>query len=291
MEAHTEHNLLEKRQRALTQQFPQHTSTFSNRLFSYRTAGEGTQTIVMLHGIGSSAASWFDTAILLQSDARIIAWDAPGYGRTTPLGITQPKATDYAEALHILLEGLGIENCMLVGHSLGALMGAAYTSRYASPGQIRHFTLISPAHGYGGTPPENTQAETIRSKRLSIVDTLGIEGMARARAGRLVSPRASRIAQEWVHWNMACLHADGYRQAVELLCGDDIMHYTQHHIPVSVYCSEADDITPPESCREIAAGYGTTLSMIPHAGHASPVEVPDEIAALLQKELLGLQGR
>jgi len=45
---------------------------------SYREAGAG-PALVLLHGIGSSSASWL---FQLESLAgyRLIAWDAPGYG-------------------------------------------------------------------------------------------------------------------------------------------------------------------------------------------------------------------
>ena len=291
MDVQTEHTLLEKRQHHLAQQFPLHTRTIDNREFSYRTAGTGAQTIIMLHGIGSSSASWFDTAMLLQNNARLIAWDAPGYGQSSALDITHPKATDYAHALHQLLEYLRIQDFLLVAHSLGALIGAAYTTRHAQAGQIAHFIMVSPAHGYGGYQSGKEAAARVRNKRLSIINTLGIEGMAHERAGHLVSPRASHTAREWVHWNMSCLHADGYRQAVELLCGDDITNYAPSPVPISIYCGDADDITPPDSCQQIAARYGTALGMIPHAGHASHIETPDEIAARVQKTLLSLRGK
>ena len=49
-------------------------------------AGNGGPVFVCLHGIGSGAASWLDTALLLQGKgARVIAWEAPGYGASTPV--------------------------------------------------------------------------------------------------------------------------------------------------------------------------------------------------------------
>ena len=43
-----------------------------------REAGSG-RAIVLLHGIGSGAASWLQVAQGLRQRARVIAWDAPGY--------------------------------------------------------------------------------------------------------------------------------------------------------------------------------------------------------------------
>jgi hypothetical protein len=88
---------------------------------SYRSCGSG-PVVVLLHGISSGAASWLQCALKLESQARVIAWNAPGYGRSTPLTISQPKAVDYARRLQDMLQALEVEQCVLVGHSLGGYL-------------------------------------------------------------------------------------------------------------------------------------------------------------------------
>src|SRR3546814_6825219 len=41
--------------------------------------------LVLLHGMGSAARSWRDQLAGLSRDRRVVAWDAPGYGESTPL--------------------------------------------------------------------------------------------------------------------------------------------------------------------------------------------------------------
>jgi cytochrome c-type biogenesis protein CcmH/NrfF len=109
---------------------------------SYRSCGSG-PVVVLLHGISSGAASWLQCALKLESQARVIAWNAPGYGRSTPLTISQPKAVDYARRLQDMLQALEVEQCVLVGHSLGALMAAAYLAH--GDGRARRTLLADPA--------------------------------------------------------------------------------------------------------------------------------------------------
>jgi len=87
---------------------------------SYREAGAG-PALVLLHGIGSSSASWL---FQLESLAgyRLIAWDAPGYGASAFLAMAEPQPADYAQALHEFLERLLLKDVVLVGNSLGCLM-------------------------------------------------------------------------------------------------------------------------------------------------------------------------
>ncbi|UUZ69878.1 alpha/beta fold hydrolase [Polaromonas sp. P2-4] len=105
-------------------------------------------TVVLLHGISSRAASWLHPAVLAGAQVHVIAWDAPGYGDSTPLQGDAPLDTDYAARLHELLQVLDVRRCVLVGHSLGALMACAY-ARDLGANRVARVVLISPAGGYG----------------------------------------------------------------------------------------------------------------------------------------------
>ncbi|WP_046111018.1 alpha/beta fold hydrolase [Aquincola tertiaricarbonis] len=245
-----------------------------------RRCGQGLP-VVCLHGIGSGSASWVDVALLLGDRAEVIAWDAPGYGESTPLPMAEPRATDYAQRLRELLDALGIDRCMLVGHSLGALTAAAATQAGGVlAGRVARLVLISPARGYGA-PDRAAQGAKVREERLATLAQLGIEGSARQRSGRLLSAHADEAAQRRVRWNMARLNEHGYRQAVALLCGDDLLRYLPPALAVDVAVGALDVITPPEACAEVAQACGVPLQHIEEAGHASYVERPQAVAALL----------
>ena len=247
---------------------------------SVRECGAG-PAVVCLHGIGSGAASWLDTAVLLEAQARVIAWDAPGYGASTPLAPAVPAAADYAQSLSALLDALGLPSCVLVGHSLGALTAAAAAR---ADSRIRRLVLISPAGGYGA--PARAQARRkVHAERLATLDELGIAGMAAQRSGRLLSSGAGELARQWVRWNMARLNDGGYRQAVELLCNADLLADLPPPMPVRVACGALDVVTTPEACAEVARQCGVPLERIADAGHASYVEQPQAVAALLRDVL------
>ena len=249
---------------------------------SVRECGQG-PVIVCLHGIGSGAASWLDTAALLAPQARLIAWDAPGYGTSTPLASAAPGAADYAMRLGELLDALATDSCMLVGHSLGAITAA---SAARTDARIRRLVLVSPAIGYGAPERIDTRGK-VRAERLATLDDLGIAGMAAKRAGRLVSEGASEHARQWVRWNMARLNDHGYRQAVELLCNADLLADLPPPMPVRVACGALDVVTPPAACEEVARRCGVPLELVDDAGHAGYVEQPQAVAALLRESLAG----
>lgn len=278
---------LDQRQSLLAACFPLHMADCKGRQLSYRKLDAGdaaTPTVVLLHGIGSTSASWMDIALAVRAanaeqPIRLIAWDAPGYGTSTPLSKSQPDALDYGQALEDFLAHLGIERCLLVGHSLGSIMAAGYcfNDRHR---RVERAIFISPARGYGGNSMK-AERSRVRTERLNTLDKLGIPEMARMRSGRLLSAQAGVEAQEWLRWNMASLNPDGYRQAIELLCNEDIGRYAPLTMPLQVFCGEADIITPPDACRDIASRFAASFSLIPAAGHASPVEAATSVASLL----------
>lgn len=254
---------------------------------SVRESGQG-PVLLCLHGIGSGAASWQGVARQLQplaGRARLIAWDAPGYGQSTAVEPDAPRAQAYADRLRMLLDALQVERCVLVGHSLGALMaGAAVRQDSAMALRIARLVLMSPARGYG-SPARAGEAARVRTERLDSLARLGIAGMAAQRSDRLVWGGAGEQARAWVRWNMARLNESGYRQAVELLCGDDLLGYLPPAMPVRVLCGEHDEVTPPAACTQVAHACGVALELLEQAGHACYVEQPEAVSAVLSAEL------
>ncbi|RAI43825.1 alpha/beta fold hydrolase [Rhodoplanes roseus] len=246
--------------------------------------------IVLLHGIGSDAASFVPLMQALDDHVAAIAWDAPGYGTSAPLAAEWPSADDYAARLEALLVSLGVGPAIVVGHSLGCLVAAAYARRH--PDRVRGLLLLSPAIGYGAAPG-GTLPESVAA-RLVDLDRLGAEKFATLRAPRLVSDAAVLPA---VTRAMAAVKMPGYGQASRMLAtgrlGDDVAALTR---PVLVACGDEDRITPPVQSATVAEAVSAEqrvrgeLVLIAGAGHALPQERPDAVAALVA-ELVPHVGR
>ena len=246
--------------------------------------GQAGPVFVCLHGIGSGAASWLDTALLLADEpgCRVIAWDMPGYGESTPFALAQPTAADCALRLAGLLEAMGVERCVLVGHSLGAITAARAACADSSiAGRIAQLVLLSPAIGYGADGRQ-AQAERVRAQRLETLARDGVAGMAAKADARLLSEHAGERPRQWVRWNMGRLNPAGYAQAVQLLCGADVLADLPPAMPAHVACGALDVVTTPEACAAVARGCGVTLQQLPQAGHACYVEQPRAVAQLLR---------
>ncbi|AYY56648.1 alpha/beta fold hydrolase [Burkholderia multivorans] len=234
--------------------------------------------VVLLHGIGSGAASWVRQIDALGASRRVLAWDAPGYGASTPVHGASPSAVDYAASLDAWLDALGIARCVLVGHSLGAIVAGGMVR--VKPERIAGLLLVSPAGGYGSAPAETRASR--RDARLAMLAELGPAGLAAQRSGNMLSGFATEDARAWVRWNMARIVPAGYAQATHLLANADLAaDLAGFRGRTAVAVGANDAITPPAACERIAAVAGVGLQVIPQAGHAGYVEAPDVYSALI----------
>lgn len=262
------------------QDFPLQSASTPLGQVAYRSAGRVGQPVwVLLHGIGSASGSWLAQLQAAQRmGVRILAWDAPGYGLSTPVQPDQPKASDYAARLWAWLDALACTQVHLAGHSLGCLMASA--AARAQPERVQHLWLLAPAAGYGLADPE-LRARKLH-ERLEKLQALGPAGMAAQRASAMLSPAASPEQLAWVEHTMAQVIPAGYTQASQMLAGDDVASYLRGlTCPVDVACGQADRITPAQGCAELADRLGLPFHLLGEVGHACPLEASERVNDLL----------
>jgi pimeloyl-ACP methyl ester carboxylesterase len=242
-------------------------------------SGRGTP-IVLLHGIGSRARSFVPLMEALDPRFSVIAWDAPGYGDSSPLPVEAPDASDYAAALNRFLAELDISHCILIGHSLGALVAARLA--VVSTNRVATLALLSPALGYGAD--RNGPLPSPVAARLEELDRFGAEAFAAKRAPGLVADPAGRpdVLQQ-VERAMAEVRRPGYDQAARMLASGRLLKDAAHvAVPTGVWVGEHDRITPPANARQVfealpppaRRAYGE----IAGAGHAVCQERPADLA-------------
>ncbi len=243
-------------------------------------------THVLLHGIGSASGSWLaqlqQAASCVSPASHVLAWDAPGYGASTALPMAAPLAADYATRLWGWLDALQVAAPVtLVGHSLGALMAAAAARLRAQ--RVAQLVLLAPAAGYA------TASTALREKkladRLANLARLGPAGMAQARASAMLTPDATDEQRAFVQHVMAQIDPGGYIQAARMLAGGDLLSDLRAvSCAVQVASGDADTVTPPQGCRDLARGANAPYRSLGPVGHSCPLQAAEQV-----NRLLGLQ--
>src|SRR4051795_10066162 len=106
----------------------------------YRSAGDGDQVMLLLHGITSTSEAWREVLPRLAERYTVIAPDMIGHGRSAkPRGDYSLGA--YAAGVRDLLAVLGYERGSVVGHSFGG--GIAMQFSYLFPEYVERMALVS----------------------------------------------------------------------------------------------------------------------------------------------------
>jgi 3-oxoadipate enol-lactonase len=240
-------------------------------------AGSG-PALLLLHGIGSSAASFHHQLEFLSLHRRVLAWDAPGFGRSDdPPG--PPGMDGYADAAARVLEQFDAAPAHVLGASFGGVIGVRLALRH--PGAVRSLILADSTPG-SGTDPAKAAAMRGRGDELA---EQGPHAFAAQRARRLLSPAAPSALVDDVRRNIAqSTRLPGYAWAAEAMADTDHRpDFKDVQVPTLVLCGAEDQVCPPPVSKAMAKAIpGARLALIDGAGHVSYLEQPDRFNELVE---------
>jgi pimeloyl-ACP methyl ester carboxylesterase len=223
--------------------------------------------VIFVHGAGGTHTHWGYQLRDLAASRRVIALDLPGHGRSALPG--RDSIGGYRTALIAFLDALGLDRAVLVGHSMGGAV--CLQTALDTPERVAGL-------GLAGT-----------SGRLRVLPAI-LEGLAndRSRAIRLIVEHSyadgapEELLQRAYAGYAACDPATLYGDFVACDRFDVIDRLAQIGCPTAIVTGSEDRMTPPkrvEALRERIPG--STLTLIPHAGHMAMIEQPGALTAAL----------
>lgn len=109
------------------------------RRLRYLDRGSG-PAVLLVHGLGGAWTTWLENIPLLSAENRVIAVDLPGFGGSEPP--PPDSGIDvYSDALAALLDRVGVETALVVGHSLGGLVSCRLALTH--PDRVRALVLVN----------------------------------------------------------------------------------------------------------------------------------------------------
>jgi pimeloyl-ACP methyl ester carboxylesterase len=111
----------------------------------FKQVGTG-RPVIFLHGFGTSLDTWRFVVETFQDDYRLVLLDLKGHGLSDRPRDEMYAAQDQARVVRGLIDYLGLENVVIVGHSFGSVVGLAAAldaQRDGSSGVIAALFLIA----------------------------------------------------------------------------------------------------------------------------------------------------
>ena len=259
--------------------------------------------IVLLHGTASSLHTWDGWTELLKGDRRVVRFDLPGFGLTSP----SPDGTYGAEKdtslLVAILDFLDIDQCVLGGNSLGGSI--SWRTALTHPSRVEKLILVD-AGGYDISPGSRPVA--FYFAKMSMIDWIVrntlprglIDWMVRntlprgivAQGLRKVYGDPSKVGVELIARYRELIQMEGNRRAFIKRVGQWLRAPRPYHripelqMPTLIIWGGRDRLVPPEAAelfhRDIA---GSTLVMFDDLGHLPQEEDPVRTVAAVRKFL------
>ena len=134
---------------------------YQNQPIRYKTEGLG-KALVLLHGFLESLDIWKSFSEHLSKHFNVISIDLPGHGESGSLGETHSMDL-MAECVNEVLVHLGIEECVVAGHSMGGYVAAYLAEKH--PERVKGFGFFH-SHADADTP----EAKHNRDRTIAILN-------------------------------------------------------------------------------------------------------------------------
>lgn len=245
---------------------------------AYREQGAGAP-LVLLHGWPLDGREWWRQLDELSDEFRVVAWDAPGAGRSSDPG-GSPSLEDWAGWLAAFIDRLGLAPAHVAGLSYGG--GLALELYRSHPETVRSLVLMSAYAGWGGSlPPAEVQRRvdlTRRNTRLppanwvpALIDTLLPAGSDAALVDELTVM-------------LTGLHPEATWTVLSDFGQVDLRPMLPTiEVPTLLVYGELDVRTPAEVREPIRDAIpGAELVVIPEVGHMVDMQAPRRCNATLR---------
>ncbi len=253
--------------------------------------GTGRPPVVLLHGMGLMLEDWVASGLveLLCTDHRVVLFDRPGFGHSPRPRGRAATAAAQAELLAQAFARLGLERPIVVGHSWAALVAARLALDH--PEAVRGVVLVSgpffeaPAGVMAlATPPAVPVLGD--ALRYTLYPPLG-RAMTPGILAQLFAPLpvpASFLETVPVPlmlrpWQLRATGEDAMRLPAEIAALAP--RWRQLRTPVAILAGDADQVVSTETnaVRLHEEIPGSTLTLIPGAGHMAHHAAPEALVA------------
>lgn len=234
-------------------------------------AGAGNPSLVFLHYWGGSTRTWRLVIERLAASARCVAIDHRGWGRSSAPASGYAIA-DLAADARAVIDALGLDDYILVGHSMGGKVAQLLASR--RPPGLRGLVLVAPAPATPAPVPDAARAQmaasyTSREAVLAALDTV----LRHAALG-------DELREQVIEDSLAGADQAKHAWPAHAIAEDVSADLRRIDVPALVIAGEHDRVEPADVLRShvVAEIPGARLVTVADCGHLIPLEQPDALS-------------
>lgn len=240
-----------------------------------------TPVLFLLHGAGASTHSWRDLMPGLAKHFRVIAVDLPGHAFSDSPAVYRPTLQRVSALLGELIQILGIDVRLAVGHSAGAatLARMALDHRITPAGVVSFNGAFQPFDGAAGTIFPALA-------KLLFVNPLtprlfALSGRSRSRVVRLIEGTGSRLADEGLNYYRVLMQSPGHIAGVlGMMAHWELSQLMRElpslSVPFLLIAGDKDRAVPPKVSKDVAEHCEQAkLELWPGLGHLAHEEAPE----------------
>jgi pimeloyl-ACP methyl ester carboxylesterase len=244
----------------------------------YEIHGAG-KPLVLISGLGYSLWQWHKMVPFLAEHFQVITFDNRGVGQSaTPRGpyTAQMLAADTVG----LLDALGIEKAVVMGHSMGGFVAQALALDF--PQRVDKLILCSTNFGGPRHVPVTPEA-------MKVLTDVSSDPLTRFKNGLVVSAapgwaeKNPEMIQKWVEWRIANpIEPEAYQAQLAIGLGllPEAAAFENKlptiNIPTLILFGAHDQVVPSENATLLAQKIaGSQVVIFPEAGHFFPIEIPE----------------
>jgi pimeloyl-ACP methyl ester carboxylesterase len=235
----------------------------------YDDVGTG-QPVVFLHGFPHDRTLWASQLGALAVPSRTLACDLRGFGESEGVAAS---IDDYASDVAGWLHGLGVENAVIAGLSMGGYVAFALWRQH--PGLFRALVLADTKAG-----PDDPETRKKRDEQISLAETRGSDAIA----DKLIAGMVGQSTREQRPELAELVHAMISRAPVPAITGalaamrdrsDSSATLATITVPTLIVVGDEDVLTPPAEARAMHAAIPKSrLEIVAGSGHLTNLERP-----------------
>jgi pimeloyl-ACP methyl ester carboxylesterase len=245
---------------------------------AYRRRGSGPP-LLLVHGGLCDGRVWRPQLEGLSDEFTLVAWDAPGCGSSTD----PPESfrlADYADALAGFVDCLGLRRPCLVGHSFGGALLLELHRRH--PETAGALIIVGGYAGWAGSLPPADVERRLRFA-LEAADWLAGGFDPRSMPGLFSDALSAEAADELAEIMSTSRPVATRTMALGMAEADLRGALALVDVPTLLVYGDADERSRLDVAEQLHRGIaGSTLEVMPDAGHACNLEFPDEFNALVR---------